>query len=171
VADGRKALLTTGQRFDLTTVDVVRPQTGHSGGLYSVEFYRLVATRLHDDGLFSQWAPTTRSLNSVTEVFPYVSRFRVDSYYGSEFVIASRRPIPFDRQTVLDRLAGLPEGSFTPAQAAALADFVRHVEPEHVRQGGEQVPIGEGALNRDLRPRDEYFLNNPPEARQRPRSP
>jgi spermidine synthase len=171
VADGRKALLTADRRFDLTTVDVVRPQTGHSGSLYSVEFYRLVASRLEDDGLFAQWAPTPRSLNSVTEVFPYVARFRVDTYYGSQFVIASRRPIPFDRQAVLDRLAALPPGSFTPAQAQALSDFVRHVEPEQLRTGGPPAPIDEEDLNRDLRPRDEYFLNNPAEARQRPRSP
>ncbi|MGH9264371.1 MAG: fused MFS/spermidine synthase [Acidimicrobiales bacterium] len=171
VADGRKVLLTTDRRFDLTTVDVIRPQTGHSGGLYSVEFYRLIASRLQDDGLFSQWAPTPRTLNSVTEVFPYVMRFTVENYYGSQFVIASRRPIPFDRQAVLDRLAALPPGSFTSAQGDSLAGFVRTVQPEHVRRGGPLVPVDDGGLNRDLRPRDEYFLNNPPEARLRPRSP
>ncbi|HEX2046889.1 MAG TPA: fused MFS/spermidine synthase [Acidimicrobiales bacterium] len=171
VADGRRALLTTDARFDVTTVDVVRPQTGYSGSLYSVEFYRLIASRLEDDGLFAQWAPTPRSLNSVTEVFPYVSRFTVSSYYGSQFVVASRRPIPFDRETVLDRLAGLPAGSFSAVQTQALADFVDGAEPEVIRDGGPPMPLDEQHLNRDLRPRDEFFLNNSPEVRVRPRPP
>jgi len=83
VADGRKALLGADRRFDMVTVDVVRPQAGYSGSLYSVEFYQLIRSRLQEDGLFSQWAPTPRSFNSVTEVFPYVMRFSVASYDGS----------------------------------------------------------------------------------------
>ncbi|MDQ4068111.1 MAG: fused MFS/spermidine synthase [Actinomycetota bacterium] len=171
VADGRKVLLTTDDRFDVTTVDVVRPQTGYSGALYSVEFYRLIASRLHDAGLFAQWAPTPRSLNSVTEAFPYVVRFAVPSYYDSQFVIASRRPIPFDRQAVLDRLRGLPAGSFSSEQTRALTEFVAQVEPETIRGGAPAPPLDERHLNRDLRPRDEFFLNNPGEVQLRPRSP
>lgn len=168
VTDGRKALLRSDRRFDVLTVDVVRPQSGYSGSLYSVEFYRLVSDRLQDRGLFSQWAPTTRSLNSVTEVFPYVKRFTVESYYGSQFVIASRSPIDFDRDALLQRIADLPPGSFSPAQLAAFRTFVTEVRPEVVRDGGPAAPLEEVHLNRDLRPRDEYFLNNSDVVRLRP---
>lgn len=171
VGDGRKALLTSPERFDVATVDVVRPESGHSGSLYSVEFYRLVASRLQEGGLFAQWSPTPRTLNSVTEVFPYVSRFTVAGYYGSQFVIASRQPIPFDRPAVLDRLSGLAPGSFSAEQTQALSDFVRHVEPEQIRSGGPHVPVEQRDLNRDLRPRDEYFLNNSDDVAVRPRAP
>jgi len=172
IGDGRKALLAAPEeRFDLATVDVVRPQSGSSGSLYSVEFYRLLASRLQDDGLFSQWSPTPRTLNSVTEVFPYVSRFTVPSYYGSQFVVASRRPIPFDREAVLGRLAGLEPDAFLPARAEALAQFLRSVEPEQIRAGGPPVPVDGRDLNRDLRPLDEFFLNNPEAVPERPRSP
>ena len=169
IGDGRKALLRTSRRYDMATVDVVRPQSGYSGSLYSVEFYRLIADRLQADGVFSQWVPTPRTLNSMTEVFPYVVRFTVPSYNGSQFVVASRRPIPFDRDTVLGRLSAVPEGSFSPEQTKAFVDFVRAVVPETIRDGEPMVPVDEEDLNRDLRPRDEFFLNNSEDVRLRPR--
>lgn len=169
IGDGRKALLRTTRRYDMATVDVVRPQSGYSGSLYSVEFYSLIADRLQADGVFSQWVPTPRTLNSMTEVFPYVMRFTVPSYNGSQFVVASRQPIPFDRDTVLGRLAAVPEGSFSAAQTKALVDFVRDAVPETIRDGEPMVPVDEEDLNRDLRPRDEFFLNNSEEVRLRPR--
>ncbi|HWI03626.1 MAG TPA: hypothetical protein VNT52_07355, partial [Acidimicrobiales bacterium] len=103
VGDGRKFLLSSDQRFDVLTVDVVRPQAAFSGNLYSVEFYELLRSRLDADGVVSQWQATPRVLNSATEVFPHVLRFTVPSYDGSQFMVASQRPITFDRAAVLER--------------------------------------------------------------------
>ena len=46
VGDGRKRLLAAEQPYDVITVDALRPQSGYSGNVYSVEFYELVASRL-----------------------------------------------------------------------------------------------------------------------------
>jgi spermidine synthase len=160
VGDGRKFLLSSKERFDVLTVDVVRPQSAFSGNLYSVEFYELLRSRLDADGLVSQWQATPRVLNSATEVFPHVLRFTVPSYDGSQFMVASQRPITFDRDAVLARFRALePSKMFSPAQAASLLDFLSTVEPGEVSVVRR---IGEEGLNRDLAPRDEYFLNNPP---------
>jgi len=160
VGDGRKFLLSSDQRFDVLTVDVVRPQAAFSGNLYSVEFYELLRSRLDADGIVSQWQATPRVLNSATEVFPHVLRFTVPSYDGSQFMVASQRPITFDRAAVLDRFRAMePEKMFSPAQAASLLQFLSTVEPGEVSVVRK---IGDAGLNRDLAPRDEYFLNNDP---------
>src|SRR5688572_11804307 len=38
VGDGRKRLLTAEHPYDIITVDALRPQSGYSGNVYSVEF-------------------------------------------------------------------------------------------------------------------------------------
>ena len=160
VGDGRKFLLSSDERFDVLTVDVVRPQAAFSGNLYSVEFYELLRSRLDADGLVSQWQATPRVLNSATEVFPHVLRFTVPSYDGSQFMVASQRPITFDRAAVLERFRAMdPSRMFSPAQAASLLEFLSTVEPGEVSVVRR---IGDDGLNHDLAPRDEYFLNNSP---------
>ena len=160
VGDGRKFLLSADDRFDVLTVDVVRPQAAFSGNLYSVEFYELLRSRLAPDGLVSQWQATPRVLNSATEVFPHVLRFTVPSYDGSQFMVASQQPIVFDRAAVLERFRALePLTMFSPAQSASLLQFLSTVEPGEVSVVRR---IGDEGLNHDLAPRDEYFLNNTP---------
>ena len=161
VGDGRKFLLSADERFDVLTVDVVRPQAAFSGNLYSVEFYELLRSRLAPDGLVSQWQATPRVLNSATEVFPHVLRIRVASYDGSQFMIASQQPITFDKAAVLERWRALePTKAFTPAQAASITQFLETLEPGEVSVTRK---LSEDHLNRDLAPRDEYFLNNSPD--------
>ena len=163
VGDGRKYLLTSPDRFDVLTVDVVRPQAAFSGNLYSVEFYELLRSRLEPDGLVAQWLATPRTLNSVLEVFPHVMRFSVASYNGSQFYVASQQPLVFDRQVILERLRALePSLAFSATQAESITRFLSTVEPVPARSGGPVDPTSEARLNRDLAPRDEYFLNNSP---------
>lgn len=160
VGDGRKFLLSSDDRFDVLTVDVVRPQAAFSGNLYSVEFYELLRSRLDADGVVSQWLATPRVLNSATEVFPHVLRFIVPSYEGSQFMVASQRPIVFDRAAVLERFRAMqPSSMFSAAQAASIEQFLSTVEPGEVSVVRR---IGDDGLNHDLAPRDEYFLNNTP---------
>jgi spermidine synthase len=161
IGDGRKFLLSSDDRFDVLTVDVVRPQAAFSGNLYSVEFYELLRSRLDDDGVVSQWLATPRVLNSATEVFPHVMRFIVPSYDGSQFMVASENPIVFDRAAVLQRFRALqPTTVFSAAQAASIEQFLTTVEPGEVSTVRQ---IADEGLNHDLAPRDEYFLNNSPD--------
>jgi spermidine synthase len=167
VGDGRKFLLSSSERFDVLTVDVVRPQAAFSGNIYSVEFYELLRSRLDGDGLVAQWLATPRTFNSVTAVFPYVMRFSVATYNGSQFFVASKQPIVFDRQQILQRWQALnPTGAFSSTQVESITQFLMTVEPAGAPSGepsGEPAgPTTEDRLNRDLAPRDEYFLNNPP---------
>ena len=162
VGDGRKFLLGADEPFDVVTVDAVRPQSAFSGSLYSVEFYDLVRSRLGAQGILSGWVPTARVLNSVSQAFPYVVRLTVANYHGAQFFLASERPIDFDRTTVLARFHALePDRWFSEAQTQSILEFLEGIQPVVVREGRPPDVVGETNLNRDLMPRDEYFLNNP----------
>ncbi|MFN2507092.1 MAG: fused MFS/spermidine synthase [Acidimicrobiales bacterium] len=175
VGDGRKYLLSADRPFDILTVDVVRPHSAFSGNLYSVDFYRLIRERLRPDGLLAQWIPSARSINSATEVFPYVMGFAVPSYGNSEFFLASPQPFEFDRKLIQQRfestLAASASRYVLPAERlASIRQFLSTIEPVNIAWEGEVGPVVEGQVNRDLFPRDEYFLNNPFEVPRRSRS-
>ncbi|HVE76549.1 MAG TPA: fused MFS/spermidine synthase [Actinomycetota bacterium] len=157
VGDGRKHLLRASRELDVVTIDTLRPTSAFSGNLYSVEFYELVASKLREGGLIAQWAPTSRALNSLQSVFPHVVQFSVESYNNSVFVVGSKNPFTFDRAGVLGRFDALgPELRFSESQAQSLRHFFESVEP----QSAPPANARSDQLNRDLFPRDEYFLNN-----------
>jgi spermidine synthase len=58
--DGRMFLLADDERYDIVTVDTLRPTSAFSGSLYSREFYELIAERLDDDGIVAQWVASGR---------------------------------------------------------------------------------------------------------------
>src|SRR4030095_5500587 len=75
VGDGRKYLLERDDRYDIITVDTLRPTSAFSGSLYSKEFYELIDSHLNDDGIVAQWIPTPRVANTAAQVFPYMLAF------------------------------------------------------------------------------------------------
>ncbi|MFN0028278.1 MAG: fused MFS/spermidine synthase [Acidimicrobiales bacterium] len=160
VGDGRKFLLTQPTRYDVVTVDTLRPQSGYSGSLYSVEFYELVAKRLAPGGILAQWTPTARTLNSATMVFPYVVTIPVASYGGSRFMLASHEPIDINPERLAQRFSDIPMGTFSATQQASLEAFMSGLSITCEANGTGTPATPEDLLNRDLAPRDEYFLNN-----------
>ncbi len=156
--DGRKRLLAAEQPYDIITVDALRPQSGYSGNVYSVEFYELVAARLAPGGLFAQWVPTQRVLASVMEVFPHVAT--VVGPGPATFLVASNEPLPSDLTDARARFQARPHGALSPEQRASLGRFFDHASLTHTRRGEPRPAAPEHELNRDLRPRDEYFLND-----------
>jgi len=156
--DGRKALLSSKERYDVVTVDALRPTTAYSGNIYSVEFYELVRSRLAPGGLFSQWLPTERTIESLRRVFPHMIVFDVMHYNSSRFVVASAEPIQFNREQVLERLRAVElERAFPSGQYATVPRYLSEVQP---RLLGAASMVEEARVNRDLHARDEYFLNN-----------
>ena len=160
VGDGRKALLSAREPVQVVTVDVMRPQSAYSGNVYSVEFYELVKSRLAPDGLFAQWVPTERVLNSAASVFPHILLFDVPSYYGSRFMLASTQPLTYDREQVLARLAAVDITGWLPGHEESLTRYFREVVPQPLTAAQRLATSEERLLNRDLFPRDEYFLQS-----------
>lgn len=159
--DGRRWLLSGKEPYDFIVVDAVRPNTAYAGNLYSVEFYELVASRLAENGLFVQWIPTERALNSVRKVFPHIVTGSVPDYFASRFLIASKEPLFLDAAVLKQRFAGVGlEGAFNERQRQRLEEFVAGMPLRRLKQRGRVTRLPEERFNHDLHPRDEYFLNN-----------
>ncbi len=160
-ADGRRWLLSRPEPYDLIVVDAVRPNTAYAGNLYSVEFYELVSSRLAPGGLFVQWVPTDRVLNSVRKVFRHIAIGEVPDYFASRFIVASHQPLPLHGPTLRKRLEGVDlEASFNPEQRRRLIEFFDRRKPlQRIWQQKKVATLPDDQFNHDLHPRDEYFLN------------
>jgi spermidine synthase len=151
--DGRRALTRGQGLYDVIEADAIRPQTSHSGLLYSAEFLQQVRERLAPDGLYVQWAPTWRVVDTFAAVFPHVVLLR-----PVNVLIGSNRPIPIDQEALMARLRS-PE----------LEAFARRGNPTITDLGAQvagEMTIWTPATPRvpppltDMFPRDEFFINH-----------
>src|SRR2546426_3330390 len=104
VDDARSALQLDRDRYDVIVSEPSNPWVAGIATLYTPEFFRIVKTRLADDGVFCQWIqlyqlplPIVAGIvRSLREVFPYVH-----VWFGGTadlVVLASPRPISYDRR-------------------------------------------------------------------------
>jgi predicted membrane-bound spermidine synthase len=151
--DGRQALMRGDDLYDVIEADAIRPQSSHSGLLYSAEFLEAVKQRLAPGGLYVQWAPSWRVIDTFAAAFPYVVLLR-----PVQVMIGSDRPINLD-------------------EAGLIALLRRPDVVAHARRGnpasGDLSPLVAGGIERwgpdtargrdvltDMFPRDEFFLNH-----------
>lgn len=150
--DGRHDIFAGHRRFDVIQADAVLPESSMSGMLYSREFFEAARRSLGERGVFVQWSPTQRAIDTFVSVFPHV--VKVEPFPA---LIGSNSPVPFDPARIAESLRD-------PAHR------------EHIRQAGVDslslVPLVSGAprvwgpgsprggdINTDLHPRDEFYLN------------
>ena len=151
--DGRQALMRGDDLFDVIEADAILPQSSHSGLLYSAEFLQAVKRRLAPGGLYVQWAPSWRVMDTFAAAFPHAVLLR-----PVHVMIGSDRPIALDE-------AGL-------AALLRRPDVVAHARRGNPASGG-LLPLVAGAIERwgpdtprggdvlsDMFPRDEFFLNH-----------
>jgi spermidine synthase len=151
--DGRKFLLDSVERFDLVVTDTLLPLSPFSGSLYSREFYQLVSSRLRVNGMFAQWVPSRRILETAASVFPFV--FVIEdpaSPASSKFLVASNRPIKLDRNALLERNRAADRTTLPPEARRDLEAFLARAVATPVV--GRDFPLDQ--LNTDLFPRDEF---------------
>jgi len=153
--DGRQVLREDGPRLDVVVTDTVRTTSAASGNTYSVDYYKMVRDRLAPGGVLATWIPSGRVMASVQSVFPYVATGVVNEYGESRFVVASMSPIALDPAELKERLA---RSTVTTERQQALATVIDSMTTEC---DPTMQPISEAELNRDLFPRDEFFLNQP----------
>jgi len=99
LADGRNHLLLADDRYDLIAADPIHPWVAGSGNLYTVEYFKLAASRLTAGGVMGQWVPlyqlTARDVRSVLatfhEVFGHVRVF----YTGYDLVVVGSQSALF----------------------------------------------------------------------------
>jgi len=152
--DGRHEIFAKGGRYDVIQSDAVMPETSNSGVLYSREFFELARDALKQGGYYVLWAPTQRTVDTFTEVFPHVVHVRPVSV-----LIGSASPIAYDADMLAAKLAS-PEISRYLMNAGADLTTLRGKFSGQPRRWSESDPRPDGDSNTDLFPRDEYYLNN-----------
>jgi spermidine synthase len=151
--DGRRLLARDNTLYDVIQADAILPEASHSGLLYSAEFLEQVRARLAPGGLYVQWAPSARSVETFAAVFPYALLLVPGSV-----LIGSNTPIPFDRAQLTARFQ-------EPAVVAHLAHGNRDFR-DFVGMFGRPALAWTPATPRapapltDVFPRDEFYLNN-----------
>ena len=151
--DGRRALSKGEERYDVIQADAILPEGSHSGLLYSEEFLQSVRRRLAPGGLYVQWAPTRRSVETFAAVFPHTLLLMPGSV-----LIGSDTPIPFDATRLAQRFA-------EPAVRAHLARGNRGFDDYSSmfsNPGLRWTPASQREVVSlsDVFPRDEFYLNN-----------
>lgn len=141
--DGRHALETEGQLYDVIEADPLLPYLAYSGNLHSLEFFRACGRRLAPGGLMCTWAPTPRVHATFRRAFPYVV-----AVWGV-ILVGSNDPIPFDPGAWRVRLA-----------APSTRGYLGETLFKRLRSGLQEAlpggPAGDSESNLDLYPRDEF---------------
>ena len=94
IEDGRHLLTASAETFDMINADLFLPYRRGAGSLYSLEHFRVVASRLNDNGVFVQWLPLYQLTEfefgviarTMLEVFDEVTMWRNNFQPGSEKV-------------------------------------------------------------------------------------
>ncbi len=152
--DGRRWLTRGGAQYQVIQADAILPESSQSGLLYSAEFLAAVRTRLAPGGLYVQWAPTWRVIETFAASFPHAVLLRPGSV-----MIGSDRPIPLDQAALMARLRGPEARAFVLHGNAAATDLGAMIA-EPLQVWTPDTPRVQPPLT-DMFPRDEFFLNNP----------
>lgn len=156
VDDGRNFLLTTRQRYDVITADIILPRHAGAGALYAKEYFELVRGALAEGGLALQWngaetvTPYKMIMRTFMSVFPYTTLWgdgtlmlgSMEPFTLSASGYQARRQDPKFRE--------LFDWDLTMLRRNYLAG------PERLRQW-----VGDGPILTDDKPLIEYFLALP----------
>ena len=162
VDDGRNYLLTTRDRYDVLTADIIQPIHAGAGLLYSVEYFRLARRVLNDDGVMLQWVGHRSETQYKLLVRSFVEAFPETTVWeGGTLLVGSKRPLSISRsafeahrQSPSTRAAldAVGLGSFDDLMAKYIAG------PAAIRSFA-----GSGDLLTDDRPRLEFHRSLPRE--------
>lgn len=154
VADGRHALALDPTLYDVIEADAILPKTALSGLLNSQEFFRQVRAKLAPGGIYVQWAPTERSIETFRSVFPYVTMVH-------PAMMGSDRPIPYAREKILTLLTRPEIAAHLKAARINRDELQKWFEDKKVQPLNNGQVVAAASPNTDFFPRDEYYLNRP----------
>jgi spermidine synthase len=154
IADGRHSLALDPTKYDVIEADAILPKTGLSGLLNSQEFFRQVKAKLAPGGIYVQWAPTERTIETFRSVFPYVTMVH-------PALLGSDRPIPYDREKILALLARPEIDIHLTSARIDRGELLKWFEDKKIEVLNDGKTVPATSPNTDFFPRDEYYLNRP----------
>jgi spermidine synthase len=145
------------ERFDLIQAQPLWLKQAGSGLLNSIEFYRLVASRLKPGGVFCLYSNGTPGQAFVARQTAAKVFAHGESFFSGYLLVLSNDPLPWDRARVEEKRARLADDplwkDFAAVPATATLDAMLGL-PDHPR-----LPWGDGRLiSTDDHPRIEHPL-------------
>jgi spermidine synthase len=121
IGDGREALLTSRQRWDVIVSEPSNPYRAGIASLFTREFYQAVAERLAEGGIFAQWLQAyevdaevmATVYATLGDVFPHVETWAV--HRTDLLLVASTSPIRHDPERIRRLVGSEPLRSALPA--------------------------------------------------------
>jgi spermidine synthase len=109
IADGRRELLRSPERYDLITLEPPPPSAAGVANLYSTNFYQLASQRLTNGGMLAQWLPlgaqneddSRAIVRSFLDVFPYATLWSTELH--ETLLVGSNKPIILDADRIARR--------------------------------------------------------------------
>lgn len=161
VDDGRNFLLTSRNKYDVITADIILPRNAGAGALYAREYFELVRGALASKGLALQWngaeteTPYKMIMRTFMSVFPHTTLWG-----DGTLMLGSLEPFELSASAYEERRRD-------PA-FRALFDWDLDVLRRSYIAGPDALRewVGDGPILTDDRPLIEYFLalpkNDPP---------
>jgi spermidine synthase len=114
IADAREVLLATPKTYDLVFSEPSNPYRAGIASLFTQDYYRAVALRLNEGGIFLQWVQayevdgrTVRSVfATLASVFPEVELWQLGP--GDLLLVASKKPLVLDAAELRNRIQSEP---------------------------------------------------------------
>ncbi|MBI4666284.1 MAG: fused MFS/spermidine synthase [Nitrospinae bacterium] len=154
VGDGRKALYTSHEKYDIIQTDAITPYEANSGLLYSLEYFQQTRRALAPGGFVIQWIPTERAAMTFLRAFPYVTRV-------GDIMIGAEQPVPVDKEAMAATLGAPETQAYFEGANLNLEGIKNLLLKSPVVYFTPEDRVESDDINRDLDPRDEYFLNRP----------
>ena len=100
--DGRNFLATTQRRFDVIVSEPSNPWMSGVANLFTREYFEIARDRLNDGGILCQWIQLYEMsydniisiLRTVSEIFPHVQLYEVETDSYDTLLLASMKPFP-----------------------------------------------------------------------------
>jgi hypothetical protein len=161
--DARNHLLMTDVRYDIISTDVTNLQYRQNSALYTVEYFKLMKSRLTADGIACAWIPMlsitdaefAMLLRSFQAAFPHASLWFMD-YSDTRFAILISTPGPI--RVDMRRLRQMAESAEVRGdlQVIGLGDPLQLPLFLYLDEAGYRQFVGDGPLHTDDRPRLEF---------------
>ncbi len=142
IEDGRHMLTASDETYDMINADLFLPYRRGAGSLYSLEHYRVVASRLNEDGVFVQWLP----LYQLTEhEFGVIARTMLE-VFGEVTMWRNNFQPGLEKVALIGRKAGKPLAVAPAGKRDAMLAAVEGLDwqsatPEMVRVSPQAMPF------------------------------
>ena len=133
--------------------DAILPTASHSGMLYSREYLEQVRRRLAPGGLYVQWTPTERAVETFASAFPHAVQL-----LPANIMVGSDRPLHDVPATLTRRLAEPAIAAHIRRGNPAVGDLAAMIADPPRVWGPADIRTADPLT--DMFPRDEFFVNN-----------